>query len=43
MTAHIETQLDIDTMKAVPTPRLDVGAKVFAAQLLVKVAIRSGE
>lgn len=32
--AHIEMQFEIDTMNAVPTPRLDVGEKQFAAQLL---------
>jgi hypothetical protein len=31
---HMETQLEIETINAVPTPRLDVGEKVFAAQLL---------
>lgn len=31
---YIDTQLEIETMKAVPTPRFDVGAKVLAAQLL---------
>lgn len=31
---HTETQFDIDTTKAVPTPLLDVGENVFAAQLL---------
>ncbi|EEB88067.1 hypothetical protein MPER_14308, partial [Moniliophthora perniciosa FA553] len=31
---YIETQLEMETMKAVPTPRLDVGEKQFAAQLL---------
>jgi hypothetical protein len=30
----METQLEIETINAVPTPRLDVGEKVFAAQLL---------
>jgi len=32
--AHMETQLEIETINAVPTPRLDVGEKVFDAQLL---------
>ena len=31
---HMETQLEIETINAVPTPRLDVGEKAFAAQLL---------
>lgn len=31
---HMEIQLEIETINAVPTPRLDVGEKVFAAQLL---------
>ena len=31
---RMETQLEIETINAVPTPRLDVGEKVFAAQLL---------
>ena len=31
---HMDTQLEIETINAVPTPRLDVGEKVFAAQLL---------
>lgn len=30
----METQLEIDTMNAVPTPRFDVGENTFAAQLL---------
>jgi hypothetical protein len=30
----METQFDIDTMNAVPTPRFEVGEKAFAAQLL---------
>lgn len=30
----METQLEMDTMNAVPTPRLDVGENTFAAQLL---------
>ena len=30
----METQFDIDTTKAVPTPLFDVGENVFAAQLL---------
>jgi hypothetical protein len=32
--AYIETQLERETMNAVPTPRFDVGAKALAAQLL---------
>ena len=32
--AHMETQLEIEAINAVPTPRLDVGEKVFAPQLL---------
>ena len=31
---HIETQLEMETMKAVPTPRFDVGENTLAAQLL---------
>lgn len=31
---YIDTQFEIDTIKAVPTPLLDVGEKVLAAQLL---------
>ncbi len=31
---HMETQLEIDTMNAVPTPRFEVGENTFAAQLL---------
>lgn len=31
---HMETQFEIDTMNAVPTPRFDVGENTFAAQLL---------
>lgn len=30
----METQLEIDTMNAVPTPRFDVGENTLAAQLL---------
>ena len=30
----METQFEIETMKAVPTPRFDVGENTFAAQLL---------
>ena len=33
--SHIDRQLDTDMMKAVPTPRLDVGENVLAAQLLL--------
>lgn len=33
----METQFDIDTTKAVPTPLFDVGENVFAAQLLKKI------
>lgn len=32
--AYMETQLETETMKAVPTPRFDLGENVFAAQLL---------
>ena len=32
---HMETVLEMDTMNAVPTPRLEVGEKQLAAQLLV--------
>ncbi|KAG5636316.1 hypothetical protein H0H81_008430 [Sphagnurus paluster] len=32
--AHIEMQLEIDTINAVPTPRFEVGENVLAAQLL---------
>jgi hypothetical protein len=32
---HMDTQLDMDTINAVPTPRLLVGDNVFAAQLLM--------
>jgi hypothetical protein len=31
---HMETQFEIETMNAVPTPRFAVGAKLLAAQLL---------
>lgn len=31
---YIETQFEIETINAVPTPLLDVGEKAFAAQLL---------
>jgi len=34
MSTYMETQLEIETMKAVPTPRFDVGEKALAAQLL---------
>jgi len=37
----METQFDIDTTKAVPTPLFDVGENVFAAQLLKKYIIHS--
>lgn len=30
----METQFDNDTMKAMPTPRFEVGEKVLAPQLL---------
>ena len=30
----MEIQFEIDTIKAVPTPRLDVGENALAAQLL---------
>jgi hypothetical protein len=33
--AYIDTQFEMDTMNAVPTPRFDVGENVFAAQLLL--------
>lgn len=36
---YIETQFETETMKAVPTPRLDVGEKTFAAQLLHSMII----
>lgn len=31
----MDTQFEIETIKAVPTPRFEVGEKVFAAQLLL--------
>lgn len=31
---YIDTQFETETMKAVPTPRLDVGENTFAPQLL---------
>lgn len=34
MATNIETQFDIETMNAVPTPRLEVGENTLAAQLL---------
>ena len=30
----MDTQFEMDTMNAVPTPRFDVGENTFAAQLL---------
>ena len=30
----MDTQLEMDTMNAVPTPRFDVGENTFAAQLI---------
>lgn len=36
--AHMDTQFEIDTTKAVPTPRFDVGEKFAAAQLLQPVS-----
>ena len=32
--SHMDTQFEIDTINAVPTPRFDVGENTFAAQLI---------
>lgn len=37
---YIDTQFEIETMNAVPTPRLEVGENTFAAQLLRELCQR---